>query len=775
MKNNSNFYKPKKIFSLIFESIQEPMIILLLSIAAVAILFSKFILAFTMIFVVFAYIAVESINKFRTNRTMVKLKNLTTPTAKIIRNGKECEIKIENIIPDDIIVLSSGTIVPADAKLLNSFSLVVDESTLTGESLPVKKEINSKIFSGTTVLSGQGTALVTKIGEETEFGKISKEVQQTKKEKTLLQEAMLKLAKVLAFFAIVASLLIPVMGFLRGLDFQEMVLTWLSLTFLMIPGQPPIIITMALALGAFELAKKNVIVKRLRGIETIGQVTLVVSDKTGTITENIMQVEKFFLEDGSEQTELPDNIKNKIILAIPDYCSDPTDKAISKKLGTIKILKQIDFKDFSDNKAYRDLVYQDQNKIIHAISAAPEIIISNSTLSSDQKKLLEDYVNKQALLGKRVVAYGYFEDQDQLQFLAIAVLTDPVRPGVKNAIKTLENAKIKTLIVTGDFAQTAKAVAKEINISGEVITGDQIENMSDTELIEKIKNTGVFARIKPTQKLRLVNLLQKRGEIVAVIGDGINDAPALKIAQVGVAMGQIGTDLAKEISDLILTDDNYKHIANAVKISRKAIDNFKKGLSYYLSAKTILLVIFLVPLLLGIPFPFVPIQIIFIELLMDLASSTIFVTEQAEPDIMQKKAPKISNFLGKPLIFTILKNSIFLSIGILFVYLLTYKLYNLETAQTSALVSWLLGHILLALNLKQERMPLVIQGVSANKFAIFWFLFMIIFSLLITFFKPIMPYFQTTYLPISIWGLILTVILVSTFWLEIKKIAIYQK
>ncbi|MFA5074801.1 MAG: cation-transporting P-type ATPase [Candidatus Babeliales bacterium] len=791
MKSNNNDLKilwgipekPKTILSLIFESIQEPMIILLLSIAVIAILFNKLALAFTMIFVVFAYIAVEAINKFRTDRTMTKLKNLTRPTAKIIRNNKECEIKIEEIIPGDIIVLSSGTIVSADAKLLSSFGLIVDESALTGESFSISKHIESKVFAGTTVLSGQGTALVTQVGSKTEFGKISKEVQKTKKEKTILQQAMLKLAKVLAVFAVIASLLIPFIGFFRGFNFQEMVLTWLSLTFLMIPGQPPIIITMALALGAFELAKKNVLVKRLRGIEIIGQVTLIISDKTGTITENIMSVENFFFADGSEQTTLSDDIKNKIILAIPEYCSDPTDKAIFKKLDPIKKkLKQIDFKDFSDKTSWRDLVYQNKDKIIHVISAAPEVIISNSTLNFDQKKLLEDYVNKQALLGKRVVAYGYFENFEKqidylknLQFLAIAVLIDPVRSGVKEAIKTLENADVKTLIVTGDYQTTAKSVASEIGISGDVITGKQIDNMSDTELIEKIKNSSIFARIQPTQKLRLVNLLQKHDEIVSVIGDGINDAPALKIANVGIAMGQIGTDLAKEISDLILTDDNYKHIVNAVQIGRKALDNFRKGLTYYLSAKTILLIIFLIPLLLGIPFPFVPIQIILIELLMDLASSTIFVTEQAEPDLMQKSAQKISSFLGKPLILNILKNSIFLSLGILFIYFLTYKLYNLETAQTAAFVSWLLGHILLALNLKQDKTPLFIQGIFSNKFAIFWLLLMILFSLLITIFKPIMSYLQTTYLPLLIWALILVVILTLTFGIEVKKIVIFKK
>ncbi len=245
-------------------------------------------------------------------------------------------------------------------------------------------------------------------------------------------------------------------------------------------------------------------------------------------------------------------------------------------------------------------------------------------------------------MGKRVVAYAIFESdtpkKDKLEginFLALAVLEDPIREGTGEAVASLIDAGVKTFIVTGDHPATTKAVAEKIGLSGEIITGDQVEKIDDTELDNIVKSVHLFARISPLQKLRLVRALQSHGEEVAVIGDGVNDAPAIKSANVGVAMGEIGTDLAKETADLILTDDNYAHIRDGVAIGRKAIDNFRKGLTYYLSAKAILLSVFVVPLVLGIPFPFAPIHIILIELLMDLASSTIFVTEVAEPDIMK--------------------------------------------------------------------------------------------------------------------------------------------
>lgn len=786
--------KKKTLLVLIFDGIREPMMLLLLSIAFLSFMFGKVIEAMTMIFVVFIYIFVEFINKYRADTIMTRLKDLSTPTTKVIRNNIVTEIKTSEIVVGDILILSEGVFVPADARLLSSYDLILNEASLTGESLPINKKSDAVvqedtplaerincIFAGTTVLNGEGVALAMRVGSASEFGKIAEKVQEIQKEKTILQESMTKIAKILALFAVVISVFIPAIGFLRGFGLQDMIITWLSLTFLMIPGQPPVIITMALALAAFALAKKQVIVKRLRGVEIMGQVTSVISDKTGTITESAMVLEAFYTIDGRVE-KLSEYTQLQIALALPDYFSDPTDKAVFNVLGSKKHnLKQVGFNGFSDNKPWRDLTYQNNETILHAIAGNPEALIAGSRLPSDKKNMLEVEVRRQASLGKRVTAYAFVENNNkqldslnELDFIALAIISDPVRKGVKEAITILEKANVSTFIVTGDHEATAKTIAAEVGITGEVVTGDQFDKISDEELVHKLKQSNIFARMDPSQKLRLVKFLQQKGEIVAVIGDGVNDTPALKAAQVGVAMGQIGTDLAKEVADLVLTDDNYVHIPDAIAIGRRALDNFKKGLSYYLSAKCILFFVFLIPLFLKIPFPFTPIQIIFIELLMDLASSTIFVTEAAELGIMEKPAQKIKNFLDKFLILKILKNSIPLALGILFIYLLAYQQYNLSVAQTSAFVSWLLGHILLALNLKQEKVPLIKQGIFSNYFGVFWLFGMILLSIAITCIPQFYPYLKTTWLPISLWAQLIIMVICTTFWIEVVKLITFK-
>ena len=783
--------KPMSIWGLILEGIKEPMMILLLSIAGLSLLFGKPIEATVMIFVVMAYIAVEFINKFRTDRTMTRLRELTQPLTKVIREGKILEVQTAEVVVGDIVILSDGVRIPADMRLIESIGLDINEAPLTGESLPIRKDAHAKIaeetllaerqncvFSGTIILAGEGRGIVVKVGKKSELGIIAHEIQGQKKEKTFTQNAMTRLAKNLAVIAIFVSILIPAIGLLRGLDLQTMILTWLALTFLMIPGQPPIIITMALALASFELADKKLAVKRLHGVEVLGQVSAIITDKTGTITENKMKVDGFILPDGQEVEphELSETLRNQINFCLPLYSNDPTDKAVSEAVNVMnKKYHYTAMENFSDTHPWRSLFYNGETSPFYAIAGQPEKLVA--LLNTKQKEKLLETIRDQAIKGNRIVGFALKQGADpsddlfkDSQLLALAVLSDPVRTGVKEAIATLEKSGITTYMVTGDHMATADYIAKLIGIESAVLEGRDLEKMDDQSLLASLQSVKVFARISPALKKRLAMLLKKKGEIVAVIGDGVNDAPALKEADVGIAMGEIGTDLAKETADLILTDDSYVHLPQAIAIGRKALDNFRKGLTYYLSAKAILLSIFLVPLLLGIPFPFAPIYIILTELLMDLASSTIFVTEAAESDILERRPRRVTEFLNKTIALKILKNSFFLTVGILLVYLsLYYKTHNLILAQTASFVTWLLGHIMLALNLKQEKLPLLRQGIFSNRFGIAWLFGMAALSLVITLIPFVHPYLHTTSLSLGIWIFILVVVLSSTWWIELIK------
>jgi P-type Ca2+ transporter type 2C len=696
------------------------------------------------------------------------------------------------VVVGDTLILTEGSYIPADARLIETVSLKVNESALTGESsfqekradvvlpvgTPIQERVNS-IFAGTTVLSGEGKAIVTDVGINTEFGKIAGRAAGIKREKTILQVAMSRLVKTLVILALGVSALIPLIGFLRGFNLQDMIITWLALTFLMIPGQPPIIITMALALSSFELAGQNLIVKHLHGAEVLGQITSLISDKTGTITENRMKVSGFVLPGGNEVgiEELSRDMKENIIRAIPRYSKDPTDVAVKDALidfGEIaKNLNPISIKGFSLEAPWRAIRYESDSLTFQAISGKPELLIDGSTLTDPQKIKLNSELERLSQTGDRVVAYACQKDGtavENFDFVALAVLVDPVRQGVKAALKRLNVAGIKTFIVTGDHPVNTLAILREVGLKAEVLTGGQMENLNDVEFSETVKKHRVFTRVTPSQKLRLVEVLKRDGEVVGVIGDGINDVPAIKAGDVGIAMGEIGTDLAKETADLVLTDDNYVHIPEAVSIGRKALDNFKKGLTYYLSAKSILLSIFVVPLVLGIPFPFAPIHIILVELLMDLASSTIFVSEAAEPDNLSRPPQRILDFLNTRLIGRILLNSFGLALGILIIYLLLYfQTGDVILAQTAAFTSWLLGHIFLAMNLKQEKIPLFTQGYFSNHFAVFWLLGMISFTLVMTLVTSLYPYLKTTALPFFVWLWIIIIVIASTFWIEVAK------
>jgi Ca2+-transporting ATPase len=806
---------PTGLWTLAWESVRSPMMLLLLSIAAISFAVGQLREGVVMVFVVAMYVGVHLLNKARSDRTMARLRAVQAPQVSVLREGEFRQIPVDDVVVGDILPLQAGTRVAADGLLISSVSLLVDESVLTGESAPVLKdawaeveantplaERETAVFAGTTVLDGQGQALVVAVGKGSELGRVAALAARAESEPTPLQREMAGLARTLAVVAVSVSLLIPLLGFLRGYGLQQMILTWLSLTFLMVPGQPPIIIAMALALASLELARKKVIVRRLQGAETLGAVTVLLSDKTGTMTENRMVLSSVLLP-GGEQASVDGSSAGPsrevapfmrfALQALPEHPSDPTDLAMVEAAAQIEgfqaprrwhLVNEIGF---SRSHAFRALAYARGVAQRTFIAGEPEYVIERSDRkrtgegvspwSPQARARLEAQIALLAAQGKRVTAYGYMDrvlaegEPEGLVFVGAAAISDPIRPEVKDAVAKLRGAGIAVYMVTGDIPQTASYVADQVGLDGgPPVTGSELEGAPESTYAEVVRRTRVFARTTPEQKLRLVEALQHQDETVAVTGDGVNDAPALRTAHVGIAMGRRGTDVAKEAADLVLTDDSLARLPDGVSVGRKAYDNFRKGITYYLSAKAILLTIFIVPLIVGVRFPLAPIQIIFTELLMDLASSTIFITEEAEPGLLARSPRRRRRFLSWDVARHILRNAVGPVAAILAVYFGSLAAgYGVDSARTAAFATWLLGHILLAMNLKQTRVPLLRQGLLSNRFAAGWLAGMVVLVLAMTFAGPVRTALQTTPLSGLQWLGVLGGALLASGWMEAWK------
>jgi len=807
---------PTSLWTLAWESARSPMMILLLTIAGISLLLGQFREAIVMAFVVATYVGIHLLNKARADRTMARLREVQAPTARVLREGRIQEVPARDIVVGDVLPLQAGTRIAADGRLVESAGLLVDEAPLTGESSPVHKEAGAEIapetalaeratavLAGTTVLDGQGKALVMAVGRGSELGRVATLATGAGDDKTPLQKEMDSLAHTLAIVALAISLLIPLLGLLRGFDLEQMVLTWLSLTFLMVPGQPPIIIAMALALASLELARRQVIVRRLHAAETLGAVTVLLSDKTGTMTENRMVMSGVLLPEG-QQVEVEEqgdrarelaHFLQAALQAIPDLAgsNDPTDLAVVNAAADIEGFEQpergqlVDQIGFARSNAYRALEYSQGSGHRIYLAGRPEFLLQRSESRDtpsgavpwreEEREEFQARLESLAAEGKRITAYAYKDGRldggevSAVVFVGAALISDPVRPEVDEAVASLDEAGIRVFMVTGDIPQTAAHVGRQVGLDdAEPVTGSELEGQPEDRYDELVRTTRVFARTTPEQKLKLVEAFKRQDEIVAVTGDGVNDAPALRTAHVGIAMGQKGTDVAREAGDLILTDDNLSHLPDGVAIGRKAYDNFDKGITYYLSAKAILLSIFVVPLVAGVPFPLAPIQIILTELLMDLASSTIFVSEEAEPGILKRKPRPRSGFLSWEVARRIARNSAGLVIAILAVYFGSLALgYEVDSARTAAFATWLLGHIVLAMNLKQRHRPLREQGLLANRFALGWLLGMILLVLAMTLIDPVRSLLGTTPLSAVQWLGVVAGSLLASSWIEVLK------
>lgn len=825
-ENKIDVAKKPGVFSVLLEQLREPMILLLIFIAVLYTIFGNVADSLVIVMVVFLVVIIEVINVNRANKSIDALKDLRTPTALVMRNGRLVRIKSVSIVPGDIVQLTSGERVPADGRLITSFNLKVDESSLTGESFPVLKdsdrspdgelmaELTNMAFSGTLVVQGTSLMVVSSTGRNTEIGRISKLVEEAETIETPLDRSVSSITKILASLAIGFSVLFPVIGYFQGQDLNDMLLTGLSMAFATVPEELPVLISITLAIGAYTLARHKAVVNNLRAAETLGSVTVIATDKTGTLTENRMSVGHMFYKDQVHEGKMENDIDflSYAVLATgtvgvnpdePTSYRDPMEISVledAQKNGVntenlrsnFKLIEEFSF----DNRIkLSSFMYRKADESIYLyVSGAPEVVLDNSTsiLLSDgaigkfdvaMRENLSGIVDGLSSDGERVIAIAmrelpsHSEKREEVEnnftFLGLISFIDPARNEVGEAIRQCQIAGINVIMLTGDHPKTAKAIADKVGISnsGEVINGSQLEGMNDEALTAALRLHSIFARITSEDKYRIVKSLQREGEVVAVTGDGVNDSPALQTAEIGIAMGIRGTDVAREASDMILLDDNFATIVDAVHEGRKILSTLKKSLTYEISIKIALVIILAIPLFLFIPFPFSPIQIIVMELMMDLGAMGGFLYEKEERDFLRMTSKNRGrNFINRGLMLYILASAIIISVAVTAVYLYLYYTSGfILRAQTAAFAVWMLTQVFLAHNLRTERQPILLKGFFSNKILVTWAVVAALALLIITIIPDLQVLLHTIYLTSWDWIIIVSASLASTFWIEAMK------
>lgn len=710
------------------EIFEEPLVLFLVAVGVLYAIWGSLTDALAIFAVIVLLALAEGFNEFRAKRAVAALQDLSAPTARAIRNGHVNDIPAEELVPGDLVLLAAGDRIPADLRLVETTSLAADESALTGESLPVEKNAHARVnqdapvgdrvtmaHAGTVVTRGRGRGIVVATGMRTEVGRIAGMVEEAKQPKTPLERTMRELARKLTFVAIGVSLLVPAVGVALGQPFREMVLTGLTLAFATVPEELPILITMVLAFGAYRLSQRGAIVKRLRAAETLGSVDLLLTDKTGTLTENRMRVASLLpTSEMSEQDLLRLAATATDTTRTPDgLVGDAIDVALVERAQQVGLEPLHVEKLFPFDEDARVMAAVAQGTL--AVKGAPEEILAHAVeRPGDDFEAAKDWAEDRAARGERVIAVGArqvetaeIEDPlaDDLSLVGLIAFADPPREEAPGAISALIRAGVRPVMVTGDHPATARAIAQSVGIpAGKVMTGRDLDGLDDRGMEGALEDTSVFARMSPEGKLRLVEAAQRAGRTVAVTGDGVNDAPALRAASAGVAMGEGGTDVAREAADIVLTEDNVSTIARMLREGRMLFDNLSGAVRYYLAAKVALILTVFVPVFFGYPVPLIPIQIIVMEFFMDLGASATFVTERAAGNLMDRPPRNPERpFLDRSMVLYILGGGAILGAGVLAAFFWAAGQGSVEHARTVALATWLAAHIALAISFRRRQ------------------------------------------------------------------------
>ncbi len=754
------------------------------------------------------------IQEYKSEKAISSLKKMAEPECTVIRQGEAFKIPSCSLVCGDIVVLESGSQVPADCRLIESFSLVVDESSLTGESLPVKKNyaeiLNEKtalgdrsnmVFKGTTVTGGRGVCIVCAIGIETEIGKIALVIKETKKELTPLQKNIKSVGKVLTYLILLIAFVTFVLEIVARGNPMQAFLTAIAISVAAIPESLPAVITIIMSIGIFRLAKQKAIVKRMHSVETLGCCDVICSDKTGTITQNKMTVVETFCDGSFDKT--PNEEFFKIISLCNDtmkgekgFAGDPTEIAISnfaKKHGYDKILMEKKFervneKSFDSERRMMSVVNKCDNLTMFTKGAIWEVLNSCDRIWTDGKeRLLTDFDRKNILNANekmtqkalRVLSLAFKKaegdkiEEKGLVFVGLVGMIDPPRKQTLHAVERCKKAGIRTIMITGDHKSTAFAIAKQVKIAQsekEVFTGSEIDEMGDEQLSKALKKASVFARVSPENKSRLVKILKENGHIVGMTGDGVNDAPSIKSASIGIGMGQSGVDVTKEVADIIITDDNFSTIVVAVEEGRKIFKNIQKTVKFLFSANMAeILSLFLMTIIFPKLTFLLPIQILFVNLITDSLPAIALGVEKAENNIMEESPrSKKSNLFSNGVWREIVVMGIVQTILIMSSYVIGLYLVSEQTAVTMAFYTLNLLQLFYLFSVRTDKMVF-----KTNPFKNKLFTLSMIFGfgmLLIIALTPLSKVLGLVELSWNMWLIVFAISVLVIFFNEIYKV-----
>lgn len=798
--NNLKEKKKESLFVKFIKQFNDFMIITLIIAAIISAVVSKlngeadYIDSIIIVAIVIFNAIMGLVQEQKAEKSLEALKKMTAPNAKVRRDGRVQEIDATLVVPGDIVVLEAGNYVPADCRLINSYNLKIEESALTGETIPSLKDSSkilkentamgdlcNMVFATTIVVNGHGEAIVVETGMNTRVGKIAGMIIEDESPETPIQKKLAEVGKILAIACIIICVLIFVIGIFKKIPIIEMFMTSVGLAVAAIPEGLPAIVTIMLSIGVTKMAKKNSIIRKLPAVETLGSSSVICSDKTGTLTQNKMTVTEIRNCFGRANSN-----ERKFILELGTMCTDTTEERINGKLGFVGEATEVAISNaameegvsksflYDEMKRINDIPFDSKRKMMTTIhkygngyriitKGAPDVLLKrcSNCYSGGQivpifskKDDINEQNNQMAEKALRVIAVAYKdveklpEMQDvekDLIFCGLIGMIDPPREGVKEAVRTCRRAGIKTVMITGDHLQTAKAIAKELGIlkRGDLaIDGETLERMSQHELEQNIMDYSVFARVSPEHKVRIVKAFQSTGAVVAMTGDGVNDAPALKNADIGIAMGKGGTDVAKNAADMILLDDNFVTIVEAVKQGRNIYDNIKKAIHFLISTNIGEIVTIFFGLVLGIKSPLLAIQLLWINLVTDSLPAIALGLEKEEENIMSRlpRNPK-KNLFADGLWWKIMIEGAMLGMFTLLAFSIGNRLYSVEVGRTMAFLTLGILELVHSFNIKSEESIFKI-GIFENKYLIGALVLGVILQVIVVVVSPLAQVFS---------------------------------